>query len=158
MTVTPESPGVRARTERLAGTSDGASRTRTGDLLGAMRQGFIVGSEGQHYSSNHGRFEVELDGSGAAARVLMYPFGTRAGAFSNAARASVASARSRPRFPFPECVIDLVLGIIHSLAGDGPGWAVFRQGVRPRQGTFEPRHRLPSFSGRCPGRPAGRGP
>ena len=47
---------------------------------------------------------------------------------------SGSSERAVPRSSFPECVIDLVLEIIHSRFGDGPGWGVAESGVRPPAG------------------------
>ena len=57
----------------------GASRTRTGDLLGAMhRRGEMTGTAGLRIARIYGRFGFGADRGWCASRVRMYPFGTRA--------------------------------------------------------------------------------
>jgi hypothetical protein len=51
-----------------------------------------------------------------------------------------------------------VLEFIHSSAGDGSGWPVFRRGVPPAERTLEAPERLASCRHSRPAKPAGRGP
>jgi hypothetical protein len=68
---------------------NGASRARTGDLLGAIqRQRDVVGVEERAICRDYRRFGVDLHGQGAVVRLLMYPFGTRAGGDVRTADAS----------------------------------------------------------------------
>jgi hypothetical protein len=60
-------------------SSDGASRTRTGDLLGAIQclRG-VVGGDGRWIARVYGRLALGSTARRPAARVRMYPFNTRA--------------------------------------------------------------------------------
>jgi hypothetical protein len=49
---------------------------------------------------------------------------------------AVSSGSCRSSVSFPVCVIGLVLEIIHSRFGDGPGRGVAKSGVSPRQGRL----------------------